>query len=161
MRDYIVNVSSENQFHEPFSVTLHALCCAARTGHVSRKGQLMKLVVFNEGRPGLLTERGVVDVSKLVAPLGGQDGMRSLIERYDELKPELERLAASGTALPLSSVKLKAPIPRAKVLAMGGNYREFGAREPSPMWGFLKSTDGICGDGDTVILPEVDANIFH
>jgi 2-keto-4-pentenoate hydratase/2-oxohepta-3-ene-1,7-dioic acid hydratase in catechol pathway len=121
----------------------------------------MKLVVFNEGRTGLLTDRGIVDVSKLVAPLGGQDGMRSLIERYDELKPELERLAASGTALPRASVKLKAPVPRAKVLAMGGNYREFGAREPSPMWGFLKSTDGICGDGDTVFLPEVDANIFH
>ena len=88
----------------------------------------MKLVVFNEGRPGLLTERGVVDVSGLMRPLGGQDGyaMR-LIERYEELKPELERLAAKGTALPLASVKLKAPVPRAKVLAMGGNYREFGA----------------------------------
>lgn len=121
----------------------------------------MKLVVFNEGRPGLLTDRGVVDVSKLVPPLGGQDGMRALIERYDELKPELERLATTGTALPRESVKLKAPTPRAKVLAMGGNYREFGARQPSPMWGFLKSTDGICGDRDTVVLPEVDANIFH
>jgi hypothetical protein len=39
----------------------------------------MKLVVFNEGRPGILTDRGVVDVSALVRPLGGQDGMRSLI----------------------------------------------------------------------------------
>jgi 2-keto-4-pentenoate hydratase/2-oxohepta-3-ene-1,7-dioic acid hydratase in catechol pathway len=121
----------------------------------------MKLVVFNEGRPGLLTDRGVVDVSALVRPLGGQDGMRSLIERYDDLKPELERLAASGTALPLASVKLQAPVPRARVLAMGGNYREFGHREPSPMWGFLKSTDAICGDGDRVVLPETDANIFH
>ncbi len=58
-------------------------------------------------------------------------------------------------------MKLQSPVPRAKVLAMGGNYREFGAREPSPMWGFLKSTDAIAGDGDTVVLPEVDANIFH
>jgi len=28
----------------------------------------MKVVVFNEGRPGVWTERGIVDVSKLVLP---------------------------------------------------------------------------------------------
>lgn len=121
----------------------------------------MRLVVFNEGRPGILTKRGVVDASSLVAPLGGHDGMRTLIERFDELKPRLAHLAEEGTAVPLDSVQLKAPVPRAKILAMGGNYREFGHREPSPMWGFLKSTDSIVGDGATVILPEVDANIFH
>ncbi len=121
----------------------------------------INLVVFNEGRPGLLTDRGVVDVSALTKPLGGQDAMVQLITRYDELKPELARLAAEGTAMPLSAVTLKAPVPRAKVLAMGGNYREFGARKPEPMWGFLKSTDALLGSGGTVILPEVDANIFH
>ena len=121
----------------------------------------INLVIFNEGRPGLLTERGVVDVSALTRPLGGQDAMQVLITRYDELKPELARLAAEGTAQPLSAVTLKAPVPRAKVLAMGGNYREFGARKPEPMWGFLKSTDALLGSGGTVVLPEVDANIFH
>jgi len=121
----------------------------------------INLVVFNEGRPGLLTERGVVDVSALTRPLGGHDAMQTIITRYDELKPELTRLAAEGTAQPLSAVTLKAPVPRAKVLAMGGNYREFGARQPEPMWGFLKSTDAILGSGGTVVLPEVDANIFH
>lgn len=121
----------------------------------------INLVIFNEGRPGLLTERGVVDVSALTQPLGGHDAMRTLITRYDELKPELTRLAAEGTALPLSAVTLKAPVPRAKVLAMGGNYLEFGARKPEPMWGFLKSTDALLGSGGTVLLPEVDANIFH
>ena len=121
----------------------------------------INLVIFNEGRPGLLTERGVVDVSALTRPLGGQDAMQVLITRYDELKPELERLAAEGAAQPLSAVTLKAPVPRAKVLAMGGNYREFGARKPEPMWGFLKSTDALLGSGGTVVLPEVDANIFH
>jgi 2-keto-4-pentenoate hydratase/2-oxohepta-3-ene-1,7-dioic acid hydratase in catechol pathway len=121
----------------------------------------IKLVIFNEGRPGLLTERGVVDVSALVRPLGGHDAMQALITRYEELKPELLRLAAEGAAKPLSAVTLKAPVPRAKVLAMGGNYREFGARKPEPMWGFIKSTDSLLGSGSTVVLPEVDANIFH
>jgi 2-keto-4-pentenoate hydratase/2-oxohepta-3-ene-1,7-dioic acid hydratase in catechol pathway len=121
----------------------------------------MKLVVFNEGRPGVLTQRGIVDVSDLVLPFGGQDGMCSIIERFHELEPKLTALAADGAALPLGSVTLRAPLPRAKVLAMGGNYRENGFREPSPMWGFLKSTDSIVGSGATVVLPHVDANIFH
>jgi 2-keto-4-pentenoate hydratase/2-oxohepta-3-ene-1,7-dioic acid hydratase in catechol pathway len=121
----------------------------------------MKLVVFNEGRPGLLTDRGIIDVSKVVLPLGGHDGMRAIIERFDELQPRLRELAEKGVALPLESVTLKAPLPRATLLAMGGNYRENGHREPSPMWGFLKSTDSIVGNGATVVLPDVDANIFH
>ena len=119
------------------------------------------LVIFNEGRPGLVTERGVVDLSALVRPLGGHDAMQALITRYEELKPELERLAAEGAAQPLSAVTLKAPVPRAKLLAMGGNYRESGTVEPKPMWGFVKSTDAILGSGGTVVLPEIDANIFH
>ena len=121
----------------------------------------MKLVLFNEGRPGVWTERGIVDVSKLVLPLGGHDGMRTIIERFAELEPRLSALAREEPALPLESVVLKAPLPRATVLAMGGNYRENGHREPSPMWGFLKSTDSIVGSGATVVLPDADANIFH
>jgi 2-keto-4-pentenoate hydratase/2-oxohepta-3-ene-1,7-dioic acid hydratase in catechol pathway len=121
----------------------------------------MKLVVFNEGRPGVWTERGIVDVSELVRPLGGHDGMRAIIEGFDELEPRLTALAKQNAAVPLEAVTLKAPVPRATILAMGGNYRENGQREPSPMWGFLKSTDSIVGNGATVVLPEVDANIFH
>ena len=121
----------------------------------------MKLVVFDEGRPGVLTARGIVDVSKVVLPYGGHDGMCSIIEHFDELESDLTALAQEGAALPFDSVVLRAPVPRAKVLAMGGNYRENGFREPSPMWGFLKSTDSIVGSGATVVLPDVDANIFH
>jgi 2-keto-4-pentenoate hydratase/2-oxohepta-3-ene-1,7-dioic acid hydratase in catechol pathway len=134
---------------------------AAAAPQESKSGAGIKLVIFNEGRPGLLTGRGVVDVSDLVRPLGGQDAMVAIITRYDELKPELAKRAAEGAAKPLSSVKLQAPLPRAKLLAMGGNFREFGQRPPQPMWGFIKSTDSIAGNGDTVVLPEIDANIFH
>jgi 2-keto-4-pentenoate hydratase/2-oxohepta-3-ene-1,7-dioic acid hydratase in catechol pathway len=99
--------------------------------------------------------------SALVRPVGGHDAMVALITRYEELKPELTRLAAEGAAQPLADVTLKAPVPRAKLLAMGGNYTEFGHVKPAPMWGFIKSTDSILGSGGTVVLPEIDANIFH
>ena len=85
----------------------------------NKGGGGIKLVIFNEGRPGLLTARGVVDVSALVRPLGGHDAMVALITRYEELKPELARLAAEGAAQPLAAVTLKAPVPRANLLAMG------------------------------------------
>ena len=134
---------------------------AAALPQQSKGGAGIKLVIFNEGRPGLLTARGVVDVSALVRPLGGHDAMKALITRYEELKPELARLAAQGAAKPLAAVTLKAPVPRAKLLAMGGNFREFGQRPPAPMWGFIKSTDSLLGPGGTVVLPEIDANIFH
>ena len=121
----------------------------------------MKLVLFDEGRPGVLTGRGVVDASSLVGAARGQEAMVALITNYDRLREGLERLA-QGTATPLSSLTLLAPLPNpGKILCMGGNYREFGAREPAPMWGFVKSTDAVIGPGGTVILPPVDANIFH
>jgi 2-keto-4-pentenoate hydratase/2-oxohepta-3-ene-1,7-dioic acid hydratase in catechol pathway len=121
--------------------------------------------MFSDGRPGVLTDRGVVDVSEVVKPLGavpGQDSIKAIIMNFESLKPDLNRLAIEGNAVPRSEAKLQSPLPRpSKVLAMGGNYREFGAREPSPMWGFTKSPDSVIGDGGTVVLPPIDANIFH
>ena len=121
----------------------------------------MKFVVYDDKRPGLLTDGGVIDISAL-CPGGGQAAMQHLITNYDSLRPELERLARVETPTPLEFVQLDSPLPRpSKILCMGGNYREFGAREPSPMWGFTKALDSILGPGGTVVLPDVDANIFH
>ena len=125
----------------------------------------MKLVLFNEGRPGLLINGGLVDISDVVGSLGvrqGQEAMEAIITHMDAIRPELSRLEQEGQEMPLSQVSLLPPLPRPnKILCMGGNYREFGAREPSPMWGFLKSPEAIIGPGDTVVLPPDDANIFH
>ena len=125
----------------------------------------MKLVLFNGGRPGLLKDGGVVDISGAVARLGaqaGQETMEGIITHFDSLRDELSRLEREGSVTPLSEVSLQPPLPRPnKVLCMGGNYLEFGAREPSPMWGFLKSPEAVIGPGDTVVLPPDDINIFH
>ena len=125
----------------------------------------MKFVIYDDGRPGLLRDDGVVDLSGVTGPLGassGQAAMEAIITHLDDIRAGLDQLQADGNATPLSSVTLQSPLPNPnKVLCMGGNYLEFGHREASPMWGFLKSSDAVIGPGGTVVLPPDDINIFH
>lgn len=125
----------------------------------------MKLVLFNDSRPGVLNSRGVVDVSEALkpyAPRTGEEAMEAVIAHWDAVKGALARLERSGAALPLDSVKLLAPLPRPpKIMCMGANYKENGARPPQPMWGFLKNPEGIIGPGGTCVLPKFDAKVFH
>ena len=119
----------------------------------------MKFVMYNDNQPGILTDAGVIDIGDL-CPGGGQAAMVHLITNYDNLKSQLESRAAQGTVV--AGAQLQAPLPSPnKILCMGGNFREFGAREPSPMWGFIKRLHSILSPGGTVVLPDIDANIFH
>src|ERR1700749_3543262 len=78
----------------------------------------VKLVLFQpaddvEARPGLLTDRGVVDISGAVTKgHTPQLTMQGIIDGYDALKPVLEKFAATGPASALDKVQLKAPLPR-------------------------------------------------
>ena len=118
----------------------------------------MKFVLYNDDQPGILTDAGVVDIGDL-CPGSGQAAIVHLIANYGDLKSELETRAIEGT--PVAVAQLRAPLRPGKILCMGGNFREFGAREPAPMWGFKKSLHTVLGPGGTVALPDVDANIFH
>jgi 2-keto-4-pentenoate hydratase/2-oxohepta-3-ene-1,7-dioic acid hydratase in catechol pathway len=121
----------------------------------------MKLVLFqtsggNEAVPGLLNERGVVDISDVTEDhYTRQLTMQALIDRFDTLQPILEQRAASGKALPLSSVRLLAPLPRpGKILCCIANYWEHAQREARPLNMFLKNPEAVVGPGDTIVLPE-------
>ena len=121
----------------------------------------MKLVLFQtseqaEATPGLLTERGVVSLTGTVerghTP---QLTMQAFIDDFDRLRPALERLAAEGAALLLSTVRLRAPLPRpGKILCCIANYWEHAQREARPLNMFLKNPDAVVGPRDTIILPE-------
>ncbi len=121
----------------------------------------MKLVLFSslaqpEPRPGLLTERGIVDVSSVV-PAGHtpQLTMQGFIDRFDQLKPALEQLQADAPALPRDQVRLLPPLPRpGKILCCIANYWEHAQREARPLNMFLKNPDAVIGPGDTIRLPE-------
>jgi len=121
----------------------------------------VKLVLFERASgggvlPGLLIDSGVVSIAE-VAPLGHtpQATMTGLIDRFDSLRPALERLAREGRPMPLSEVRLRAPLPRpGKILACIANYWEHGALEARPLNMFLKNADAVIGPGDTIVLPD-------
>ncbi len=119
----------------------------------------MKFVMYNDNQPGILSDTGITDIGDL-CPGGGQAAISHLITNYDDLKFQLETRAVEG--VPVAGAQLQAPLPQPrKILCMGGNFREFGTREPASMWGFTKSLHSILGPGGAVVLPEIDANIFH
>lgn len=70
------------------------------------------------------TRTGIVLGDEIIET--GVDGtMIDLIRDWDSLKPELEAKAAAGGGVPLSSVKLEAPVQRpGKIFAIGLNYAD-------------------------------------
>ena len=120
----------------------------------------MKLVLFQANGspnvlPGLLTERGVVDIANAVEHAhSAQATMKGIIDSFEQLRPALEKLAASGDALPMDSVRLRAPLKPGKILACIANYWEHAQREPRALNMFMKNPDAVVGPGDTIVLPE-------
>src|ERR1051325_4137765 len=122
----------------------------------------MKIVLYDDYKPGLLKDDTVIDVSSVI-PRGAtpQLTIEGLIVNFQSLKGGLQKALDEGKGVPLSSVKLRAPVPRpGKILAMGGNFGEFVGRKGT-MWGFMKSPGAILDPGGTITLPKHDANIFH
>ena len=114
----------------------------------------MKLVLFQQADagaqvPGLLTDRGVVDISGVVrSSYTPQLVMEGIIDDFDKLRPTLQDMAQSAAALPLTSVRLRAPLPRPhKILCALANYWEHAQREPRPLNMFMKNPDAVIGPG--------------
>jgi 2-keto-4-pentenoate hydratase/2-oxohepta-3-ene-1,7-dioic acid hydratase in catechol pathway len=105
-------------------------------------------------------------VSSLVQDIphiGPHDLISGLIECFAQYKKRLEEAAARGKAVPVNGVRIRPPLPRPGNLdCMALNYREEGARdEPAPINAFLKSPNGIIGNEDTMVLPDVSATVFE
>ena len=126
----------------------------------------MKLGFYDDFRPCVVTDRGVVDISRVVRAFQGgspQLLLENIITNFAFLRPKLEAAAARSKAIPLQEVRLRPPVPRPGKTLMGqGNYMESvtdGVRKPLSL--FFKSPDAIIGPGDTVVLPPFEARIFH
>lgn len=126
----------------------------------------MRIGFYNDFRPCVITDRGVVDITDTAGVPAGitpQARLEYIITNFDSLRSKLEAAAASGQAQPLANVRLRPPVPRPGKMLMGqGNYMEGvkgGKRKPISL--FFKSPDAIIGPDDTVVLPPFQARIFH
>ena len=120
----------------------------------------MKLVLFQQSDagpklPGLLTDRGVINISGVVrSSYTPQLVMEVSIDDFEKLRPALEKLVQTATALPPSAVRLRPPLPRPhKILCALANYWEYAQRARRPLNMFMKNPDAVIGPGDTIQLP--------
>ncbi|GAC1313762.1 MAG: hypothetical protein NVSMB2_02200 [Chloroflexota bacterium] len=126
----------------------------------------MKLLFFDDFRLGVLNGDAVVDISDVVKDLPQVEPqwlIRSFIERFNELRGPLEQAATRATGRPVSSVRVRPPLPRpANIVCMAVNYMEDGTRsEPAPINAFMKSPGAVIGHRDTMVLPDAPATIFE
>jgi len=126
----------------------------------------VKLLFFDDFKLGVLKGDNVVDVSTVVQDIphtGPGDLISGLIARFADYRGKIEQAVASGSGVPVSSVRIRPPLPKpGQMDCMAVNYMEDGTRsEPAPINAFHKSPNGIIGDGDTMILPDVPATIFE
>ena len=121
----------------------------------------MKFVLYRTAStqalaPGLLTDRGVIDVTHLVrTSFTPQLTMQNIIDDFDRLRPALEKAIRDEPAHAIDKVSLGPPLPRpGKILAAIANYWEHAQREVRPLNMFMKNPDAVIGPGDTIRLPE-------
>jgi 2-keto-4-pentenoate hydratase/2-oxohepta-3-ene-1,7-dioic acid hydratase in catechol pathway len=125
----------------------------------------MRYVFFDEFEPGVLRDGRVYSIAGLLAEAGAhspQEALEYLIANERMLRPSIKEVIGTQEGQDAASVRFRPPVTRpSKLLCAFANYREDGARNEVPLDVFLKSPASIIGDGDTVVLPPVDANIFH
>src|SRR5258706_1711769 len=90
----------------------------------------------------------------------GRDRMQELIEAWDRIGGAVA--SCDIKPIPLSSVRLRAPVPRpTKLLCAQANFKEGLERTNSPVGLFLKASSCVIGHGDTVELRHPDVAAFH
>ena len=122
----------------------------------------MKLVLFDDYRPGVLRDDGVVDCASLVRERADPNIMTSIVEQWERLAPQFAEVSANASALPLTDIVLRAPIASpGKIMCMAANFREGTDAEPLPINGFIVSPNAILAPGETVIFPRQDFKVCH
>jgi len=140
----------------------------------------MKLCLFNDHRIGVVVAGNVVDVTQafsvLEKPTWPYPNSDWVIANFDIVRPEVERLAASGARLPLAAVKLRAPVANpGKIVAAPINYRDHideanadaqinhgkTYTELDKFGLFLKANSSLIGCSEEVVIPFPDRRTDH
>lgn len=137
----------------------------------------MKLVSFDHGHIGILDGDMVVDVTDMGGVQPGAwppVGMVTFIAGFPHHMRLIEAALASGPRVPLSSVRLDAPIqwPN-KVIAYPANYNAHIEEQKTSAVGlistfkadgqgfFLKANSSISGPNDPIVLPNIADRAIH
>ena len=125
----------------------------------------MKIGFFDDYQLGVVKGDRIVDVMPVFGEVHAhspQDFMAAIIFEWDEVAEHLTSYAAKEKGVPLSEVKIRPPLPRpGKILCMAVNYLENGQRPMPEIDAFIKSSDCVIGDGDTIHMdPACDGKIF-
>jgi 2-keto-4-pentenoate hydratase/2-oxohepta-3-ene-1,7-dioic acid hydratase in catechol pathway len=113
----------------------------------------MKLCTFTQDGK---TRTGIV-VGDTVVETGVPGTMIDLIRDWEALRPGLEAKAATGEGLPLTQVKLEAPVQRpGKIFAIGLNYAdhiaESGLGTPERQVWFTKAQTSVNAPYDPILI---------
>jgi 2-keto-4-pentenoate hydratase/2-oxohepta-3-ene-1,7-dioic acid hydratase in catechol pathway len=122
----------------------------------------MKLATFSHGGADAL---GIV-IGERIVPLSGiAANMTDLIARWGTVESDVRSIAERGDgALPLASVRLRAPIARpGKIMAIGLNYadhvKETGREMPKEQVWFCKQPTAVNGPFDPIQIPKVSTSV--
>lgn len=132
----------------------------------------MKLCSYNDGRIGLVTAEGVIDLSELAGVEPGEwppVGMVRFLAGFDA--GAVARFAQGRKAVPLESVRLEAPVrwPN-KVIAFPANYHAHVAEMKDAVVSkfkaggqgfFLKANSSLSGPQDDIVLPPLAGREVH
>ncbi|GBD10507.1 Ureidoglycolate lyase [bacterium HR23] len=130
----------------------------------------MRLALVNDFRPALVVGDRVFPIPGTLGtrdPYRAQERMAGLIanfaRRRSTLEAHLRRAQANPErGIPLEKARLRAPLPRpSKLICAAVNYLENGQRPPAEQDCFLKAPTSVIGPGDTVVLPDAKATVFH
>ena len=124
--------------------------------------KLLRYMHQDRVRVGALREQTAVDLSDIA---GGAD-MLNLIANWDSLKTEAGRRVANAPSIPLSEVRLLAPVARpGKIFAIGLNYAdhiaESGLPAPKQQVWFTKAVTCINGPYDPIELPLASSSLDY
>ena len=138
----------------------------------------MKLVTFDNGRIGIVSDGRLVDVSDLASVVPGAwppVGMVRFIAEFPALRPALADALRTRTSVALEEVRLAASVqwPN-KVIAFPANYHahieemKHGAGsgvistyKASGQGFFLKANSSLSGPADGIVLPPLDGREIH
>ena len=75
----------------------------------------MKLVLFDDERPGILRDGEIVDISEVISSAGldsGQESMQFIINNMSDLSSEISSFCTNAKPKSFSDIKLMSPLPR-------------------------------------------------